>query len=443
MSALAIVGETAVALESVVEQCASLEQMVRDMDPEALPNAWAHTRALSEWLRVRRAAEDASIAAKRLEARLLRRFGQAGVEAGLSSADKGAARYLASVADQDFEAFVDALAGAGRVSSDVTRWRREREDAAWRAMRRDRAALGDAPEYGRRAVAERQGARDAALTLVEDLVASGSGRGSADLIDELARDLGMDVVDVPARQGLSVLITQATASVAAESVTDVWMDADGAFLRGDVPPVIVFRDEDGWMRAPWSAAGIRQLLQMVERVEDQARERAAAAASLRGVYEIVAEVRSRSGAHEVEGVADLLTLGRLRGWVQSHGSDDPSPVPLRERFPRAYRDCEGWAARHMDGLLAEFVEAGMPDEQSVDEQSAEALISTLANRRDARVTLERLADAYAPRLVGTIAHPWEMPIGWGLPEGEAEAVRAEADREIAEALSAAAEAVAS
>lgn len=406
-----------------------LEGQVALLDANDLPAAWQSTIEAHTLLSLRRAVDEAVIAAKRLEAHLLRRFAQAEYQGDLSRHEWSAARYLAELTDSEWEAFLAELHSAGKTASDAHRHRREREEHLWRQRRTWRAQDGEAADNE-----SRMTIKDAAITLVQDLVAGGMGRTTAQLIEELADEIGVNPFDAVARRGVQNLLTQAV-GVVDEEAPEVFMHRDGKSLHGKVPAVVVFNDSDGFVRMPWRGASMRQLYQMLCRIEDQAAERREAAESLRAVYTMLTTVVDEYGCRDVDSCSDLLMLGRVKGLI-SGDPEEPSVVPLSERFPKAFEFAEsGLGFHHMERFVEVVAETGIYDEQSLDEATAED-VAKLAYTGANRVTAERFAYAYCPRLLNTFAHSWEMPLGWGLPEEEAEKLRREADARIAERMNA-------
>lgn len=401
-------------LSETVAQLRAAESAVDALPVDGLPDAWQMTKEAATLLRLRKAAADAILAAKRVEAKLLRRFGQFNMRGNLNQHEWSAAKYLASLDDATWAIFFEGLeSGAGKTASDVLAFRRDMEEQAWRVQRDRNLGLGNAADVD--AVRERRDVRDAARTIVEDLISGDAGARSSDLIDQVGEELGLDVHEPAVRSGIQNIIGLATAEVSEGA--EICASAGGSVLNGVVPQVVVFKDADGWVRMPWRGASMRQLHQMVERVEAQAAERAEAAANLRGVYEILSSVKAELKLHDTDACSEVLAVGRVQGKVHAYEDVRTRRYPS-ERFPRAFTLVEGFGAKHMESLCDQLENLGIVDEvelQAVGDDSLLAQLFTGANR----LTMEKFALAYFPEQVGRWGHPWEMPSQWSQLAGVA------------------------
>jgi hypothetical protein len=264
---LAVTDDDALTGPDVARTLAKLRaarEYVRDCPESEALKAKRDAETVRHWARINKASGEIALEACRLQATAMRRLAQLG-SAHIAGPGRAASEWLGTFSDKDFAALISDMRGA---VSPVTLYNEHCK----------RQAAADAYRRGQE-IAEGGGERaefESLTRAASTLLAAAMERGATtvgELSDELARQLDVSLDDHgyggwAMREGIEAVVREALSS---ENIS------------GEAhPDFVTWKDrEAGWLRIPWPAATLDQLRWMAEFREEQARELAEAAETLR------------------------------------------------------------------------------------------------------------------------------------------------------------------
>lgn len=253
------------AAREYVRGCAEDEALKAKKDAQV---AW-------EWVKIHGAARDIAMEACKLQATAVRRLAQLGSH-HISGQGRAAAEWLGSMSDAAFAALLDSMKSA---RSPATLYRDHREETE----RNAKLQRGQEIAEGRGEAVDYESLCGAATYILAAAMA-----GGATTVNELTEELGCalgygdtDMGDPVIREGVEAAIREALRSER---------------ISGEAhPDFVTWKDrEAGWLRIPWPAATLDQLRWMAEFREEQARELAEAAETLRILVRDLDAIRADS-----------------------------------------------------------------------------------------------------------------------------------------------------
>jgi hypothetical protein len=239
-------------------------EYVRGCPEDEALKARRDAETVRHWARINKASGEIALEACRLQATAMRRLAQLG-SAHIAGMGRAASEWLGSLDDEDFAEVID---GTRYAKSPVTLYNEHcKREAAADAYRRGQEIAGGGGER-----AEFESLTRAASTVLHAAMEEGATT-VGELTEELARQLDVSLDDHghggwAVREGVESVIREALRSENISSEAH--------------PDFVTWKDrEAGWLRIPWPAATLDQLRWMAEFREEQARELAEAAETLR------------------------------------------------------------------------------------------------------------------------------------------------------------------
>jgi hypothetical protein len=237
---------------------------VRDCPEDEALKARRDAETVRHWARINKASGEIALEACRLQATAMRRLAQLG-SAHIAGKGRSASEWLGSLSDKAFAELMDGMRYAKSPASlYAEHCKKEDADADYRR--------GQEIAEGRGWRAEFESLTRAASTVLHAAMEEGATT-VGELTEELARHLDVSLDDHghggwAMREGIESVIRGALSS---ENIS------------GEAhPDFVTWKDrEAGWLRIPWPAATLDQLRWMAEFREEQARELAEAAETLR------------------------------------------------------------------------------------------------------------------------------------------------------------------
>jgi hypothetical protein len=253
---------TGVQGQRLITQMRAAREYAKTFTEDEALKAKKDARVAWEWAKIHDAAREVAVEACKLQATAVRRLAQLGSR-HIAGQGRAAAEWLGSMSDEAFAALLDSMKSA---RSPATLYRDHRSDVEREAKFRRGQEIADGEGFP----ADYDSVCRAATYILNVAMA-----GGATTVNELAEALGSelgygdtDMGDPVIREGIEVAIREALRS---ENIS------------GEAhPDFVTWKDrEAGWLRIPWPAATIDQLRWMAEFREEQARELAEAAETLR------------------------------------------------------------------------------------------------------------------------------------------------------------------
>jgi hypothetical protein len=249
---------------STLAKLRAAREYVRNCPEGEALKAKRDAEALRHWARINKAAGEIAIEACRLQATAMRRLAQLG-SPHIAGAGRAAAEWLGSLGDKDFATRMDGMKyPVAPVTMYNDHCKKEAADAAYRRGQEIAEGGGERAEF------------ESLTRAASTVLAAAMERGATtvgELSDELARHLDCNINDHgygswAMREGIEAVVREA---LRAEDVSGE-----------SHPDFVTWKDrEAGWLRIPWPAATLDQLRWMAEFREEQARELAEAAETLR------------------------------------------------------------------------------------------------------------------------------------------------------------------
>jgi hypothetical protein len=244
-----------------VAKLRAARQYARSCAEDEALKAKRDAEVVRHWVKVNKAAAVIGVEACKLQATAVRRLAQLGSH-HIAGAGRSAAEWLGSMTDQEFSRLLDGMRYAKNPSTLYSdHLKQEERDGAFNRGQAIAEGEGDGADY--------DSVCNAASNVLHAAMAGGRTT-VAEMSDQLAEVLGYggDGRHYAIREGIESVIREAlrTERISGEAHPDfvTWKDR-----------------EAGWLRIPWPAATLDQLRWMAEFREEQARELAEAAETLR------------------------------------------------------------------------------------------------------------------------------------------------------------------
>ena len=263
---LAVPGEydiTGEAAQRLIAQMRAAREHAKGCTEDEALKAKKDAKEAWEWVKIHDAAAEIAIEACKLQATAVRRLAQLGSR-HIGGPGRAAAEWLGSMSDEVFAALLDGMRYARAPVALYNEYRKKAEaSAAYDRGREIAEGRGYSGTY--ESVA-------AAATHVLNAAMAGGATTVSELTDKLGNEMGYGWEEYrcnPAiREGIESVIRE---TLRTEDIS-----------REAHPDFVTWKDrEAGWLRIPWPAATLDQLRWMAEFREEQARELAEAAETLR------------------------------------------------------------------------------------------------------------------------------------------------------------------
>lgn len=396
------------------ERLAQVEAAIDSVPVDQLGDAMQWIREQQAVLKARKRIGQIVIAAKRLEAKLLQRMGRLAEStpeifkiAGLTTAEKSAAKYLAELTDEGFNNFLSFLGESGKVSSDVTAYRRDEQERGYRQQIRAQAESGDSPRVG---AAERQVFKQTVDEWVAEIIMTGDGHSSRDIVVGLAETIGIDAEDPVSRAGLNHVITAAFARVKDEERGYARYDDGTECISAEIP-VQVAVNYDEWVRVPWSAATVEQMTWNADYWEVQADSIARKAHQARQMVQLLTTLQKHHP--DIAKCDDLLTAGRRNGLVRYTELKKVNRANQCDRFSKLFDGADNYhgVIKALCSIADDLEEFGYYDDDDLTPEVAASLAPRLFTGANVK-SMERFAEAYCPELIGSFDIYRLKPVDW-------------------------------
>lgn len=312
--------------------------------------------------KLRENAAELTREATRLECIIARRAAQIGrLDCYKKPAWVTAAKGFASMTDAEFHAFIGGIEKDRSITTLWTEWaaaryRQERTDRVARGLYGEPVTVGATVDDFSRIVppetfyawdrgaedGEYDDVRDAAADLLASLTKYGIPFTTAEAAEKLAQILNVDADDVVTKTGMQVMVREAVATE--NRGGDIVDLPDGTSVA--VPAVVTIKDltvnnYNGWVRIPWTAAGLDQLGAMCAHRRRQIIDMAAAARRLEHLHAMLSAVSEGDDDFNCDALLQRLVAGDYPMDVQLpifEPEPEPEYVPKRKPYaPRRRR----------------------------------------------------------------------------------------------------------
>lgn len=382
---------------------AQAEAAIDSVPVDQLGDAMQWIREQQALLRARKQLGQLALGAKRLEAKILQRLGRLEEttpgtlkQAQLTSAEKGAARFLAELTAEGFADFLSFMEESGKVSSDVSAYRRQQEELGYHAHIRAIAEVGQSPS---RSARDHALIRESIEQLIEEVILTGDAVPSNEIVVGLAELVGGDPEDPVDRAGLNHLASIALGKANGEGrgLAEYY---DGASrYRASVPAHIAIHDGE-WVRVPWRSATVAQFKWAAEYWEVQADSICRKANEFRQMASMLNAIAGSLRLDDEQRCEEILVSGRRAGLVRFKDKQAPRLANRETRFPKLYEQCESGGMRQaIDRIVDDLEEFGFASDDELAEDTAEALATRLFTGANIS-SMEAFATAYCPSLCG-------------------------------------------
>lgn len=328
--------------------CGSLDDDIADAVTWA-----AQVHALAK---LRENAAELTLEATRLECIIARRAAQIGrLDCYKKPAWVAAAKGFATLTDDEFRTLLEGVVKDRSISTIWSDWDRAARYSA-RVGRIARGLYGDPVAIGSsvddfasivppthefplvdRGAEDGEYVRETAGELLASLTRYGVPFTTAEDAEKLAQILDVDIDDVVTRTGMQVMVREAVATENRGGKAVAL--PDGTTVA--IPAVVTIEDTtvnnyNGWVRIPWSAAGLDQLGAMCAHRRRQIADMAAAARRLEHLHAALSVISQSDEDFNCQSLLDRLLSGDYPRDVQLPIFDpeaEPGAIPERKPYP--------------------------------------------------------------------------------------------------------------